>query len=76
MLVNSRKLFYKLVNLDELNKVKSKLRNVEIDLLALTFFTRDSKVPVSAHTNKGVNVDVYTGTSVLTWGTHTGHPRL
>ena len=35
-------------------------------MIYLTFFTRDSEEPVSAHTDKSVNVDVNAGSSVLT----------
>ena len=37
------------------------------DKNCLTFITSFSKKTVSAHTNKGVNIDVNAGTSVLTW---------
>ena len=39
--------------------------------IILTFITRDSEEPVSAHINKGVNINVNTGTSILTRGTAT-----
>ena len=43
-------------------------------MIYLTFTTHDSEEPVSTHTDKGINIDVNAGTSVLTRGTTARFP--
>ena len=42
----------------------------------LTVLTDVSIVASLAHTDEGIDVDVNAGATIVTRGTHTGHPRL
>ena len=42
----------------------------------LTILTDVSIVASLAHTDEGIDVDVNAGATIVTGGTHTGHPRF